>query len=51
MDSKEAEQGDKRKLRERRAYKWAARDLLVCQSFRSHPSPGEKRRERREEKH
>ncbi len=40
-----------RKLRGQRAYKWAERDLLVCQSFRSHPLPWGKRRERREERH
>lgn len=33
---------EERKFRGHGAYKWAERDLLVCQSCRSHPSPGEK---------
>lgn len=47
-DEKTTKEG---KLRGQRAYKWAERDLLVCQSFRSHPLPWGKGRERREERH
>ena len=47
-DEKKTKEG---KLRGQRAYKWAERDLLVCQSFRSHPLPWGKGRERRDERH
>lgn len=44
-------QEEERKLRGHTAYKWAERDLLVCQSFRSHPLPRGKVREKRGERH
>lgn len=55
MDRKERSRGkrweeEEGKLWGQRAYKWAERDLLVCQSFRSHPLPwGKKKRKERGE--